>query len=516
MKSVIELIRVSTSEQAGEDRAGIPAQREVNRRTARAYGLAIVRTIEIVDVSGAGVLMSPQMQALLRLIEDPEIHGVVAREFSRLMRPENFADFGLLQRFIETNTVLYLPDGPIDFSSNMGRFMGAIRAAVAGLERREIVERMMHAKEAMRLEGKHPGGLSNLPLGVGYTKEHGWFYTAEAEKVKQAFAMFLGTRISYTEIGQKLNLPRTDVQFILRNPIYTGWRVYDQKRDRSAAGYVAKPDGRQGYRRKIARAPEEVIRKKVLDGLVSEEDFARVQQLVELKRSKHWRVRPETTHRYTYNGHLVCAACKELLYTHSAKHDYYLCKTRHTRERRRREARGLAACDNRYMMRERLEPAIDRLLGERLQEPEFLRRIIEEYEATFERPQISNDSAPQAKLKMLEEKRQRVLESFFDGVITKADRDERVAAIDRDVEAYRGLLVASAAVPRLQRLDAGMVLEIVEPFAEWEFLGREDRRMLLATLCPEISVYRYAVRSLTLALPPAVANAKDGREKTAP
>ena len=40
-KKVIELIRVSTEGQAAEDRAGIPAQREINRRTARAYGLEI-------------------------------------------------------------------------------------------------------------------------------------------------------------------------------------------------------------------------------------------------------------------------------------------------------------------------------------------------------------------------------------------------------------------------------------------------------------------------------------------
>jgi len=59
MKRVIELIRVSTEEQAAEDRAGIPAQRDANRRTARTYGLTIVRSIEIVDVSGAAVLSSP-------------------------------------------------------------------------------------------------------------------------------------------------------------------------------------------------------------------------------------------------------------------------------------------------------------------------------------------------------------------------------------------------------------------------------------------------------------------------
>jgi len=208
MKRVIELIRVSTEQQAGEDRAGIPAQREANRRTARSYGLEIARTIEIVDVSGASVLMSSEMQELVRLMESPEIHGVVTKEFSRLIRPERFTDYALLQAFIDTNTVLYLPDGPIDLASKSGRLLGTIRAAIAGLERREILDRMQDAKEAMRRAGKHAGGATSLPYGVGYTDERLWFYTAEAEKVKRAFAMFLSGQTSYTVISEKLEPKR--------------------------------------------------------------------------------------------------------------------------------------------------------------------------------------------------------------------------------------------------------------------------------------------------------------------
>src|SRR5436190_893146 len=107
MKKVIELIRVSTAGQAREDKASIPAQKSVNRRTSEAYGLEIVRSIEISDVSGAQVLLAPEIQELAILMSDPQIHGVVCREFSRLMRPENFCDYALLQAFADTNTVLY-------------------------------------------------------------------------------------------------------------------------------------------------------------------------------------------------------------------------------------------------------------------------------------------------------------------------------------------------------------------------------------------------------------------------
>ena len=40
--------------------------------------------------------------------------------------------------------------------------------------------------------------------------------------------------------------------------------------------------------------------------------------------------------------------------------------------------------------------------------------------------------------------------------------------------------------------------EILEPFAEWEFLERDDKRVLLAAFCPEIRVERYVVKSLML------------------
>jgi hypothetical protein len=59
LKKVIELIRVSTKMQAQEDRASIPAQRATNRRTALTFGLEIVQSIELVDVSGASILKTP-------------------------------------------------------------------------------------------------------------------------------------------------------------------------------------------------------------------------------------------------------------------------------------------------------------------------------------------------------------------------------------------------------------------------------------------------------------------------
>ena len=283
-KKVIELIRVSTEAQAAQDRGGIPAQRAANRRTSAVYGLEIVRTIEFCDVSGAAVLRSPEIEELVRLMESPEIHGVVAKEFSRLMRPENFADYALLQVFADTACILYLPDGPIDFRSKSGRFLGTIRAAMAGLERTEILERVWSAKEEKRRAGKHAQSYITLPYGIGYdARAQRCFHKTEVEKVREAFRLLIAGEMSYKEIGRKVGIDAFNLRIIMRNPIYTGWRVYTERRDPSGV-IKTRTGGRQADRPKVKRSPEDIIRVKVLDPVVTEEDFQKVQQIMDSKK----------------------------------------------------------------------------------------------------------------------------------------------------------------------------------------------------------------------------------------
>src|SRR5581483_11326489 len=159
MKRVIELVRVSTGEQANDERGGLKAQYDANRRTAELYGLQIVESIELIDVSGAPVRSDARFLQLLTDLGRSDIDGVVTREFSRLMRPENLDDFIIIGTFQKTNKLLYLPDGPVDFRSRSGFLLGGIRALIAGEERQAIRERMMGGKEALRREGRWAAGL---------------------------------------------------------------------------------------------------------------------------------------------------------------------------------------------------------------------------------------------------------------------------------------------------------------------------------------------------------------------
>jgi DNA invertase Pin-like site-specific DNA recombinase len=477
MKKVVELIRVSTEGQASESSASIPAQRNVNRQTAAAFGLTVVHSIEMSDVSGAAVLFAPEMKELLRLIQSPEIHGVVTKEFSRLMRPENFSDYALLQAFAETSTVLYLPEGPLDLSTKEGRLIAPIRAAIAGLERTEILERVWHAKEAKRKAGGMPQSIITLPFGVGYDrKSNTWYYKPEAEKIRIAFAAFLAGDTSYHSIGKRLGMSPYGLRVMLRNPIYTGWRVVDKRRDPSVAAHKAGKDGRQADRRKISRAPEEVIRIKVINTpLVDQADFDRVQQIMDLKKKSHWRTRTDLQPRFTYNNFLVCGDCGSPIYTHFRRRDYYICS-----------GRKKLGCRSSYVPREIIEPHLDELFSTKLTNPLFLEQIAAEWlRAASDAGNLSSKDRLQAQLEQLRSKRGRVIDLFVEGIISSDDRDQKLATVERD------LSICIQELGRVcpdQTFDIEELTTLFEPFFDFQCLSRDQKRMLLGSVIPEIRI----------------------------
>src|SRR5690606_2758282 len=143
--------------------------------------------------------------------------------------------------------------------------------------------RMERGREEKRRRGAHVGFRNSLPLGLDWTEEAGWAYTPEAATVAEVFRLYLGGERSHEAIGAAVGLGRTTVRYVLTNEVYTGWRVYDERRDPSPAGKLP-----SGDRRKIRRAPGEVLRVRLrsadgtpLPPLVSREDFATVQRYIE-------------------------------------------------------------------------------------------------------------------------------------------------------------------------------------------------------------------------------------------
>jgi DNA invertase Pin-like site-specific DNA recombinase len=454
------------------------------------------------------------MRELLRLIESPDIHGVVAREFSRLMRPENLGDFSLLQAFADTNTLLFLPDGPIDFSAKTGRLLGTIRAAIAGLEKSEFLERSFASREEMRRQGKCPSAPHTRPYATGYEDGRGWFYLPDVEKVRRAFELVLSGETNFGELERETGLSRDNLRNILKNPIYTGWRVYDKKRDGSKAGLYASTDGRQSGRRKIARPPEEVIRVKVIDEpIISDADFARVQALLESKCERHIRARHTNGSRFTYHGFLSCSLCGGTEYgktykNHGGLWDYYGCSNR-TKLELPRDAR----CKTPIMRRDRLEQHLDVLFSTRLTDPGFIRELAEELEQRQKGTASSRSQVDRLReqLANLEAKRRRILDGYFEGVISHAERDARMIAVDRDRQIADASL--EAAVPTHDPISPEQLVEYFRPLFTWEFLKAEAKRRILFSLIPEIRVANYIVSGLGILAPVGDEGATQGIRK---
>ena len=495
MKKVIELIRVSTLGQAGEDRASIPAQRSVNQRTAQTFGLTITKTIEMTDVSGTQVLRTPEMQELLRLIASEEIHGVVVREFSRVMRPDNFSDYVLFQVFQDTGTLLYLPDGPLDLNSKTGKLVAGLRAIIAGNELSEIRERVWAAKEELRRSGRNPGGHVVLPYGIGYSKEKGYFYTPEAEHVREAFRRFLSGETSYTELGKLLGFTPQGMHTIFTNPIYNGWRVYDKKRDMSPGARRCTRTGRQGDRRKIARDPDEVIRVKVIEPpLISDAEFQRAQEIIAVKTRRHWKHSAKRIGHFTYSGFLICGECDSPVYGKFASNFYYFCRYRPGP----RKSDGFR-CPTSYMRREKLETKLDGMLETKFTDRAFitdlLRDVEEKSEASTARERVAR---LELEIRKLREKRERILDSYFEGLLSRAERDQRLLDVDTRRRMTEEMLLREAPAPTTT---VRALMTAFAPLFDWQYLDRDSKRRILAVTVPEIHVANYSVRGVAVSAP---------------
>jgi DNA invertase Pin-like site-specific DNA recombinase len=489
VKKVIELIRVSTAAQAGDDRASIPSQTAANRRTAEIYGLSIAKSIQITDVSGAAVLRAPEMQELLRLIAAPDIHGVVVREFSRVMRPDNFADYVLFQAFQDTGTLLYLPDGPLDLNTKTGKLVAGLRAIIAGNELSEIRERIWSAKESNRRAGKHTQSSICLPFGVGYTNQQGFFYKPEAERVRDVYRRLLAGETNYVELSKVLGFTGQGIRIVLMNPIYMGWRVYEQKRDIRPGARRCSANGRQGDRPKIRREAEEIIRVKVIDPpLVTEDEWKRAQEIVAMKRRRHWRHRSEFTPQFTYNGFLVCSDCDSTIYGQNGRRFYYVCSQRLK-----------AHCDSQWMRRERLEEKLDGMFAEKFTDRKFITDLLGDVEARSDAAAARGRVVRlETEIKSLRAKRSRILDGFFEGLLGREERDQRLADVDSRMRLVEERLLREAPLPKVT---ARSLMAAFAPLFDWQYLNRESKRRILAATVPEIHVSNYSVRGVSVTSP---------------
>lgn len=491
MIKVAEWIRVSDESQAAPEKFGIPAQKTVNRDTSKRFGLEIIETFQVEDVSGKDIMLASETHELIKLMKSGRIQGVVAREFSRLMRPDDFADYLLLSEFQKSKIILYLPEGTIDFNDKMGRLMAGMQASISGYERSTIRERLHRGNE----ENRKSGGrfASTLPRGVGHTKELGWHYTEEAQQVKRAYQMVLSGE-SLNDIARLLGMSAMGAKYLIHNPIYKGWRVYE----RECAEVGHGKNGRQAkYRPLKKRSDDKIIRVQVIgDPLVLPEIWERACQILDAKSASCLRSR-KTLGLASYNGYLYCDECGRVLTpVKGSGKGYYVCMSR---------CKSTTGCTQGYTRIADMESRIDSLVGGEMSDPAFLRRLARRLQSVQENStRTLRIQQLEMEQKSLERKRSRVIDMFMEGDISKEDRAERLSKISEQ------LGTVAEELTRLQAsAPAGVTLEqlvsMFQVFAGWVTYTAEDRRKLLSLYLPRmrvrdgqvVSVYRLLDRQET-------------------
>ena len=510
-EQAIELIRVSTKAQAGDDRYSIPSQQRIVRQIAESRGAQIVHAINYNDVGGGDVMNAPEIRELIFWIRKPEIKAVIIREFSRLIRMDDFTGFKLFNEFADSKTKIYYPGGEIDFSTSQGKIIGSLLGVLGGIEKQELKLKTWEAKERKRELGLDAGGPITWPAGVAFDKKKNlWYWTDEIEKVRRAFRLFLSGETSFSSLEAKTGLTRYNLRTIFSNRIYTGYRVIDSMRNPAKEARYASTDGRQTDRRKMCRDKPIVVHRPELVPIITEEEYARVQEILVRKKQNHWRHRiPDPAHsHFMYRGFIFCAECGAPHYTLSTvikgrRYDHYVCKRRKGFGEKgcgRITIPPSERCTSAYQDRKRIEPMLDNLFADRLTDEGFIRECIEE--AMRERDNTT-DGQSIARLRSLIEKlrakRLRVIQNFEDGDIDRDQKRERVEKVDAEIRATEYALLESA--PAHVDIEPVDVASELAPLAEFKSLNTEHKRRILCALDPEIRIANYELKGIFLDLP---------------
>jgi len=138
------------------------------------------------------------------------------------------------------------------------------------------------------------------------------------------------------------------------------------------------------------------------------------------------------------------------------------------------------------MLRDQLEPKITSIIAGKLADPDFLMPAIDAYFEHKSDPDSGLEESLQEQIKSLKNKRERILESFFDGTIVRNERDSFLAKIDSQIAEAQNFKPED---PRPPAFTSEQLAGMISVFQEFPLLSRDDKRSLLSTMLPEIFVY---------------------------
>jgi hypothetical protein len=138
------------------------------------------------------------------------------------------------------------------------------------------------------------------------------------------------------------------------------------------------------------------------------------------------------------------------------------------------------------MRRDRLDAELDLVFTKRLTSLPFLRarlKSLKQETKGVDRERLNTQ------IESLSARRQRILDSYFEGVINPTERDTRLAEIERERKIASDLLARQSP----KAFDVDRIAMAFRAFVAFDELKREQKRRLLSTIRPEVIVKDYLI-----------------------
>lgn len=432
-KKVIGLVRVSTQQQAEDDRGGLPRQYAVIERTIEVQNLDCVEIVELAGVSGTEVRGNSEIQRILSMIESHEVQGVVVADLDRLLRPAQFEDFALLDVFCHAKAFVYCGGESYDFASPEGKFMATIRSAFSGLERQLMLKRSKGAVDALCRAGKHPFGLRQLPRGISYDRKTSrWHVTEDIAPVLEAFRLIDEDGVhNVAKVARLTGINERALHNLLRNSLYMGWRLYQTGRSEKK---VLSKRGKM-YKPKIRLPQDQVIEVKVLEcPPVDADRFARVQAVLAAT-TKAWKAEKRGKPINMVRSIARCAACGERLYFSQDRRrpktgGYYFCSKHYYQNNESKRC----SCGAPNMSKVEVDKATNLFVSDILTRPSSVRAVLNH---SVKASVANTRQTPNILPGFVDHKlrRTRVKNGFEEGLYSAEEAKQRIAQIDAEEQA---------------------------------------------------------------------------------
>jgi len=430
--------RVSTKRQ--EQEGTIESQVAALIAYAKAHGYEVPPEHRYLDegVSGA-VLIRPALERLRDAAYLRAFSYLLVLDVDRLAR-----DLGLQVLLLDELQgagvrVIFL-NSPQVGQTPTDELLFTITGAFAQYERKKIAERMRRGWLYKVRQGERVP--QPVPYGYRYVQVRErqpsrWEVVAgEAEIVRQIYRWYTDEiGISFYQIAQRLNAAHipaaqgdvwrhSSVRRILRNRSYTGRGQYNRRANDPASVGALKLIGRGRIRHpRLKPRPQEEWIAFSVPPIISHAQWEAAQTIMKQNR----KLAPRNRKRpYLLSGLMICDICNRSMHavTYSGR-SYYRCA--HGGKNRPEGVPRHAT----VIVRQKAEAAVWEALRQLLQDPVRITEAWERYKASEERGEYDH---LRQRIRKLKAQRERLLDAYQEGVISRCDLAKRQTPILRAME----------------------------------------------------------------------------------